>query len=215
MLLRRRLVLLVRPDRDVLRPVVRGELATAQSQGGRDERRERDDVSRAPVESVERLAAAPMVEPIATAASTDGRSKGNRTSGSRRRTSGSSAKASARRNGPRTNGAWTPGAKRGFAPEATFTVPSDARTAQPHAVGPCTSTPFARAMPPEAQLLHRSESRGRRPPERRLKLVGGGATAEDMAVDSYHGEHLPTDEEVNASSAASNRSSGKEPSATS
>ena len=82
------------------------------------------------------------------APATAGRSKARRASGSVRRTDGSSANASARRSGPRRNGVVTFGASRGFSPEATFSVPSGRRTAQPHAVGPCTSTPFWRAIPP-------------------------------------------------------------------
>ncbi len=37
---------------------------------------------------------------------------------------------------------------RGFPPDATSTFPAGVRTAHPHEVGPCTSTPFASAIPP-------------------------------------------------------------------
>ena len=48
---------------------------------------------------------------------------------------------------PRRNGVDTDSAKRGFFPEATRSVPSSSRTATPHEVGPCTSTPFWSAIP--------------------------------------------------------------------
>ena len=93
--------------------------------------------------------------PATTAAATRGRSNGNRASGSARRTSGRTANASASRSGPRTNGVVTPGAKRRFTPDAERIDPSGARTAAPHAVGPCTRTPFESAMPPSRSFSMR------------------------------------------------------------
>ena len=93
--------------------------------------------------------------PATTATATRGRSNGKRASGSARRTSGSTANASASRSGPRTNGVVTFGANRRLTPEADLIEPSDARTAAPHEVGPCTRTPFERAMPPSRSLSMR------------------------------------------------------------
>ncbi len=56
--------------------------------------------------------------------------------------------ASARRSGPLMKGVRTFSAKRRLVPEAERIDPSGARTAAPQAVGPWTSTPFERAMPP-------------------------------------------------------------------
>ena len=61
---------------------------------------------------------------------------------------GRTANASASRSGPRTNGTELPMPIVGFGPEAVLIVPSGRRTAAPQVVGPWTSTPFWRAMPP-------------------------------------------------------------------
>src|SRR5512133_237499 len=82
------------------------------------------------------------------AASTRGRSNGSRASGSARRICGSSVITSASRAGPRRNGRSTSAARKRLRAETTFSSPSRVLTAQAHAVGPCTSTPFASAIPP-------------------------------------------------------------------
>src|SRR5207237_3399408 len=61
---------------------------------------------------------------------------------------GSTAIASASRAGPRRNGMVTLEARNGLAADATSIRPSSLRIAHAHEVGPCTSTPFGRAIPP-------------------------------------------------------------------
>ena len=84
----------------------------------------------------------------AIAPMTPGRWNGSFASGSRRRTSGRSAKISATRAGPRASRLRTSTERSGFSPPATFSSPSSVRTAHDQWRGPCTRTPFARAMPP-------------------------------------------------------------------
>ena len=87
------------------------------------------------------------------AASTTGRSKGNRASGSLRRTSGMTAKDSASRTGPRKNGCWILDASNRLRALATLISPESVRIAQAQEVGPCTSTPLTSAIPPKRILV--------------------------------------------------------------
>jgi hypothetical protein len=82
------------------------------------------------------------------AMSTAGRSNASRASGSLFLISGMTAKASSSRAGPRSNGRETLAARKRFFSAATFSSPFGSRIAQAHALGPCTSTPFASAIPP-------------------------------------------------------------------
>src|SRR5947209_2892121 len=81
-------------------------------------------------------------------ARTAGRWKGSFASGKARRTSGMIAIASSRRAGPRSNGRSISAARKRLRAEATFSSPSSVRIAHAQALGPCTRTPFASAIPP-------------------------------------------------------------------
>ena len=95
-----------------------------------------------------RIAALAAVATIA-AASTRRSSNGSRATGRLRRAIGMKAKPSARRSGPRRTGIEEAGpGKVGLRPEATRIVPSGARAAAAHEVGPWTSRPFFSAIPP-------------------------------------------------------------------
>ena len=155
-LLRPRLAVLVGADRDVLGAVVLGELAAAQR-----ERRGREREQRC----VEQLArGGPKPTRFATPCSTTALpsiaaeharalASAARASGSARFTCGSSANASASRAGPRSSGFVTlEAARRRLRRATTFSSPSSVRMAHAQAVGPCTSTPFASAMPPSRTL---------------------------------------------------------------
>ena len=196
MLLRRRLAVLVGPDRDVLGAVVRREIrargARARPGGARPHRR-RPRGLRPRAARSSRTPRARTVD-AAIAPSTAGRSNGKRACGSARRTIGSSANASASRSGPRSTGVVTEAPKRGLRPEATWSVPSASRTAQPQAVGPCTSTPFCSAIPPSrivsiaervapASARPRSSARSRELAQRLLELVRRRAALERAAVE--------------------------------
>src|SRR5438132_6512445 len=157
--------------------------------------------SRAPSGSRDLRATPPTTDAAATALRTAGRWNGSLASGSARRTSGSTAKDSASRSGPRTSGTCTPGANLRFRPEADLIVPSGSRPAHPRAVGPWTSTPLARAMPPSRTC---SMTRGYRQPlggrsgwrrqgelpQRSLELVGSRASLESALVDRDDRHHL-------------------------
>ena len=86
------------------------------------------------------------------AAITAGRSNGRRALGSARRTDGSTAIASSSFSGPRSNGGVRSSLTKRLRSAATSIVPSGRRIAQPHEVGPCTSTPFGSAIPPSLSL---------------------------------------------------------------
>ncbi len=75
---------------------------------------------------------------------------GRRASGSARFTSGITAIASASLTTPRTPGTRSAALppRSGLRPDATLTSPEPVRTAAAQWVGPCTSKPFRRAMPP-------------------------------------------------------------------
>ena len=107
-------------------------------------------ISLVPAERRDRRSARAATAVPRIAASTLGRSNGKRACGIARRTIGSNANASARTIGPRSTGMRlrAAGARCGFRPAAMCSTPSSPRTAQPHDVGPCTSTPFWRAIPP-------------------------------------------------------------------
>ena len=81
-----------------------------------------------------------------------GCSNGSFASGSLRFTVGTTTIASSRRTGPRMNGLLIAAPSSRLRPEATFSEPSGSRTAQAHAVGPCTRTPLRRAIPPSRIL---------------------------------------------------------------
>ena len=174
MLLRRGdTAVLVRPDGDVLGAVVGGELGAAQGEGRREERDARSRELLVPADSLERRSARAATAVPRMAASTLGFSNGKRACGSARRTVGRSANASARRIGPRRIGIFrrATGARCGLCPDATCSVPSSSRTAQPHAVGPWTSTPFWSAMPPSRTVSSGTLRPYRRP---RAALPGAG-----------------------------------------
>src|SRR5690242_1367321 len=79
-------------------------------------------------------------------------SKGSLASGRLRLRRGRTAKASTRRAGPRSNGTLMRDPISRFLSAAIFSLPSSVRTAHAQAVGPCTSTPFPRAIPPRRSL---------------------------------------------------------------
>ena len=109
----------------------------------------------------ERSSLTPARVPI-IATATRGRPNGSSASGRRRRTTGRSAKTSAIRRAPCTI-LFASFALIGFLPEASWSRPSPARMAQAQYSGPCTSTPFPRAMPPSRTALTCQFSvRGRR-----------------------------------------------------
>ena len=87
--------------------------------------------------------------------------KGSPASGSARRTAGSTASASPTRAGTRSRGDCTSLERNVFSADATFTLPSSVRIAHAQACGPCTSTPFASAMPPSLIFSSPVTSRSR------------------------------------------------------
>ena len=76
------------------------------------------------------------------------RSNGSRAAGSARRIAGRTATASSSFAGPRSSGGVRSSVRKRLRSAATSSVPSGRRIAHAHAVGPCTSTPFASAIPP-------------------------------------------------------------------
>src|SRR5262249_35693571 len=69
-------------------------------------------------------------------------------SGSARLTRGRNANDSTSLAGPRSSGVRSEDPTTRLRSATTFRRPSEVRTAQAHEVGPCTSTPFTRAIPP-------------------------------------------------------------------
>ena len=197
-LLRALLAVLVRPDRDVLGAVVGGELAAAQREQRRREReRAGDELARGRARGrSERRTTWTVTALASVAASTRGpleRQARLRQApaqlGEERRTT---RRAAAARAG---TGSSRRGAKSRLRPDATLTSPSSLRTAHAHAVGPCTSTPFASAIPPRRILSARSQpwserSLGGLASQRGLQLVGRRAAADRPAVERGHGHHL-------------------------
>ena len=92
------------------------------------------------------------------APTTFGSSNGSRAEGTDIRAIGITAKASASRSGPRIIGTLANRLppKSGFGPEATSIVPSAARAAAPHEVGPWISRPLRRAIPPSRSFSGRA-----------------------------------------------------------
>ena len=125
-------------------------------------------------------------------ASTRGRCIGSSASGSARLTCGRSANASASRAGPRRSGlrhVRRRGAACGARRPSARRRPSGPRT--PRRVGPCTSTPFASAMPP-SRICARSPSRsvaGARACSR-AAAGPGPAVADRGAVERDDRHHL-------------------------
>src|SRR5262249_13200522 len=88
---------------------------------------------------------------------------------------GRNATDSRRRAGPRRSGLVTPEPVIRFRSATTLSVPSSVRTAQAQEVGPCTRTPFERAIPPSrtfSPMAAAYPSRGDRPS---LRGAGEGA----------------------------------------
>src|SRR3954447_4018312 len=121
-------------------------------------------------------------EGAAGTAMTDGFSNASFACGRPRLTSGMTAKDSPRRARPRRPGMLSKPWKRGLGPEATFTEPSLARTATDQWVGPCTSSPLRRAIPPSRSL---SSGTGKEPPGEVVEE--GGGEAEVAHVDPLVG----------------------------
>src|SRR4051794_13731250 len=118
-------------------------------------------------------------EVAAATAMTDGFSNASLACGRPRLTSGMTAKDSPRRARPRRPGMLSKPWKRGLRPEATFTEPSLARTATDQCVGPCTSSPLRRAIPPRRSL---SSGTGKEPPGEVVEE--GGREAEVAHIDA-------------------------------
>src|SRR5438874_781368 len=98
--------------------------------------------------------------------------------------------------GPRKSGEPTLAARKRLRSAATLTCPSSVRIAQAQAVGPCTSTPFGSAIPPRRTLSsampegYPAASGRRCPTQRRLELLGRGATRDGPAVELHRGHDL-------------------------
>ena len=145
---RARRAVLVAADGDVLGAVVLGEGGPAQ---GRDRRTEREHCGDGLLrERREPRPADGLDGDHAPGHRPDdaGPLEGKLRLGQRRRTSGRSAKISATRAGPRASRLRTSTERNGLSPPATFSSPLSVRTAHDQCRGPCTRTPFARAMPP-------------------------------------------------------------------
>src|SRR3954463_14397270 len=116
--------------------------------------------------------------------------QGSWASGSARLASGITAMASPRRRTPRAPGTRRTGPRtRGLRPEATPIVPSLRRAATAQCVGPCTSSPLRRAIPPRRSFssLTPDSLRGATPG------VAGGRSAEQLERDRPIGARGPAD----------------------
>src|SRR5947208_5691169 len=118
-------------------------------------------------------AAAPSIE-----ASVRGLSSGSFAAGSFALICGSSSNASARRAGPRRTGLSIRDAWSRFRAEATSILPSSFRIAHAHECGPCTSTPFGRAMPPSLIFSFAIAAKGSGSGEDCVRRVAQPADAE-------------------------------------
>jgi hypothetical protein len=123
--------------------VVLGELAGAQREHGGRERDQRRIRLRSWAPPSEAAAATPI---------TVGLSNGSFAAGIAFLTSGITANASPSRTTPRTPGTPSTPLTRGLRPEATRISPCLSRTAAAQWVGPCTSRPLRRAIPPRRSL---------------------------------------------------------------
>ena len=127
------LAVLVRPDRDVLGSVVRGELGRAQSDHrGQDGEEPAHELPRSGVELRIERTSRTATAPAPIAAATTGSSNGNFASGIRRLSAGRTAKASTSRAGPRSSGCSTFAALKPLYADSTRSV----AVRQPDGAGP-------------------------------------------------------------------------------
>ena len=189
-LLRARLAVLVAADRHVLGAVVRGELAAAQRERrGRDREEARDELARRGRRRERRrlcsTTALPSIE-----ASTRGRSIGSCALGQRalhlrqeREHLGEPRRAAQER-------VRHLGGAQALAARDHLQLAVGVRTAQAHARGPCTSTPFASAIPPSRTLssLTAWSVAGARPAAARRRA--GAPVADRLPVERDDGHDL-------------------------
>src|SRR3989454_4162409 len=121
------------------------------------------------------------------AATTAGRWNGSFASGSACLICGMIAMASSRRTGPRSSGLSTLLARRRLRWAATFSCPSSVRIAQAQAVGPCTSTPFASAIPPSRSFS--SVTRSRLSTQSRIPQIGAAGSGQHGLRGVPHEAH--------------------------